>query len=64
VDRVGAIRAAFDGLDISDPVVAFAYGVAFGRALESEVRDELDDLIHRSAAREVRRVIDWTEARA
>lgn len=48
-DHTGAVRAALVDLDLTDPVAAFAYGLAMGQAIERERQDLADDALHRQA---------------
>lgn len=57
-DRLGGVRAALDDLDLTNPVDAFAYGLAMGQAIEREAVDLEDDLVHRAAVRDVRVLVD------
>ena len=57
MDRVGEVRAAFADVDLRQLRHVFAYGVAYGVALERERVDAEDDALHRAAAADVVHVV-------
>lgn len=63
-DRIGGVRAALADLDLTVPANAFAYGLAMGQAIEGELADVVDDLVHRRGVEAARKVIDKADQRA
>lgn len=63
-DHTGGVRAALADLDLTDPVHAFALGLALGQAIERERRDLADDAGHRAAVRAVAHDIERADRRA
>ena len=62
-DRTGEVRAAFADADLRQLAVAFAFGMAYGAALERERIDAEDLQLAGAAARGVRTIIDRANAR-
>lgn len=62
-DRLGEVRAAFVDADLRQLSVAFAFGMAYGAALERERRDAEDLAVAGGAARDIRTIIDRANAR-
>ena len=62
-DRTGEVRAAFADADLRQLGVVFAFGMAYGAALERERIDAEDLALAGDAARNVRTIIDRANAR-